>query len=108
MVFTTGGQPREVAVIGLGAWGSALALYCSRLGHSVTAWHRDETHIASLRAAREISITKDYCAPLPDTLRVTSDLAQVRSQSLTIVALPASAWAEDPSSTQAYGPRGQC
>jgi glycerol-3-phosphate dehydrogenase (NAD(P)+) len=93
MALAANGQPTEIAVIGLGAWGSALALYCARLGHSVTAWHRDETYVASLRAAQEIAVTKDFSATLPDNLRITSDLTQVRSQSLTIVALPASAWA---------------
>ena len=27
--------PTKIAVVGLGAWGSALALHCARLGHAV-------------------------------------------------------------------------
>jgi glycerol-3-phosphate dehydrogenase (NAD(P)+) len=87
-------QPTEIAVVGLGAWGSALALYCARLGHSVTGWHRDKAHVVDINARRDISVTKDCRATLPDTLRVTSNLSECRSQQLTIVALPASAWSE--------------
>lgn len=85
-------QPRKIAIIGLGAWGSALALYCARMGHSVVGWHRDEGYISSLRTAQQVSIGKDCSAPLPATLDLTSDLNHCRSCEVTIIAIPASAW----------------
>jgi glycerol-3-phosphate dehydrogenase (NAD(P)+) len=90
----TPAQPTEIAVIGLGAWGSALALYCARLGHSVTAWHRDQSYLATIRSSGEISVTRDYQAALPNNLRLTSDLGACRSHPLTIIAVPASAWSQ--------------
>jgi glycerol-3-phosphate dehydrogenase (NAD(P)+) len=84
----------DIAVIGMGAWGSALAFHCARLGHRVTGWHRDRGHIATALATKELPITQSYRLPLPANLRLTADLAECRTQSLTIVALPASAWAE--------------
>jgi glycerol-3-phosphate dehydrogenase (NAD(P)+) len=94
MIPAVTGKPTEIAVVGLGAWGSALSLYCARLGHSVTGWHRDDAHVADIRTRKEIAITRDYSAPLPDTLRVTSNLSECCTQQLTIVALPASAWSD--------------
>jgi glycerol-3-phosphate dehydrogenase (NAD(P)+) len=87
-------QPSEIAVIGLGAWGSALALYCARIGHAVTAWHRDAGYLASIRSSGQISVTRDCQVALPHNLQLTSDLNSCRSQPLTIIAVPASAWSE--------------
>ncbi|MFN4895794.1 MAG: NAD(P)H-dependent glycerol-3-phosphate dehydrogenase [Pseudomonadota bacterium] len=92
MALVAGAKPTEIAVIGLGAWGSALAQYCAQLGHHVTAWHRDDGHLAAIRSAQEISIAKDCRVPLPTTMRVTSNLADCRAQPISIIALPASAW----------------
>lgn len=103
MAPTLTGKPSEIAVIGLGAWGSALATYCARLGHSVIGWHRDQAYIGEILARREITVTRDCRAPVPDTLRVTSDLSEVCSQQITIVALPASAWSEVLPSLNAHG-----
>lgn len=94
MARATGEKPAEIAVIGLGAWGSSLAVYCARLGHRVTAWHRDDTYVTALRTSQEITITKNCCVALPENLHVTSDLSQCRSQPITIIALPASAWTD--------------
>ncbi len=94
MTHPVTGKPTDIAVVGLGAWGSALALYCARLGHSVTGWHRDQNHVAEIRARGEIAIAQDCRAPISDTLRITSDISEVCSKKMVLVALPASAWSE--------------
>ena len=43
----------SVAVIGAGAWGTALAIQASRAGNDVTLWSRDPERAGSLRASRE-------------------------------------------------------
>lgn len=86
--------PPRVAVVGLGAWGSALALYCSRIGCSVIGWHRDQNHIASIRSTKRLRVNKTCEHPLPDTLNLTSSIEDIRNNDLVLVALPASAWAE--------------
>jgi glycerol-3-phosphate dehydrogenase len=49
MSDSTPAQRPRVAVIGLGAWGSSLALYCARIGHQVIGWHLDESYLESIR-----------------------------------------------------------
>lgn len=86
--------PIRIGVVGLGAWGSALALYCARIGYHVTAWHRDQSYIKGLLNSKQIPVGKSYTAPLPNNLQLTSTLRDCRDNDLTIIALPASAWAE--------------
>ncbi len=63
-----------VAVLGAGAWGTALALALCRRGHAVRLWGHDPAEIAILAADRE---NRRYLPqiPLPDALAVTADLA---------------------------------
>ena len=43
----------SVAVIGAGAWGTALAIQAARAGNSVTLWARDPARAATIAASRE-------------------------------------------------------
>ena len=43
----------HIAVIGAGAWGTALALTCARAGRSVTLWEPDAANAAELASKRE-------------------------------------------------------
>lgn len=86
-------HPVQIAVVGLGAWGGALALHCARLGHSVIGWHRDPAVAKDATQTRELSLGSARVA-IPDTLKVTSSLADLASAQLTVVALPARAWSE--------------
>ncbi|MGA7791145.1 MAG: FAD-dependent oxidoreductase, partial [Xanthobacteraceae bacterium] len=43
----------HIAVIGAGAWGSALALTCARAGRRVTLWEQDPANAEQLKAKRE-------------------------------------------------------
>ncbi len=38
----------HIAVIGAGAWGTALALTCARAGRKVTLWEHDAKNAAQL------------------------------------------------------------
>lgn len=83
----------KIAVVGLGAWGSALALHCARLGCAVSGWTRDAT------LAKEVAATRKLCMAgqmvhIPDTLRVTSNITDLRNADFTIIAIPARAWSE--------------
>ena len=40
----------KIAVLGAGAWGTALAVHASRLGHTVTLWARDGEQAAQMQA----------------------------------------------------------
>ena len=43
----------HIAVIGAGAWGTALALTCARAGRQVTLWEHDAANAAQLTSKRE-------------------------------------------------------
>ena len=42
----------HVAVIGAGAWGTALANAAALAGQTVTLWGRDQTHIREMQKSR--------------------------------------------------------
>ncbi|HKM64783.1 MAG TPA: NAD(P)H-dependent glycerol-3-phosphate dehydrogenase, partial [Acidisphaera sp.] len=64
----------EVAVIGAGAWGTALALQCVRAGRAVTLWARDPARAGAIAQTRRNPRLPN--AVLPDSVRVTAELPQ--------------------------------
>ena len=90
---TMTGAAKKIAVVGLGAWGSALALHCARLGHSVVGWSRDAGFITELNNTRQLKTTGQVVT-IPANFKGTSNLAELEDADLTIVALPARAWGE--------------
>ena len=79
----------RVAVIGGGAWGTALALATARAGQAVTLWVRDNAVAAEATTRREMPRLPGL--PLPDGIVVTADPARLPDADLWIVALPAQA-----------------
>ena len=80
-----------IAIVGAGAWGTALAAHLSRRdGLAVTLWARDAAQAAAMAARR----SNDKYLPgivLPESLTVTSTLATAAAASLVVVATPAAA-----------------
>ncbi|MBY0337399.1 MAG: NAD(P)-binding domain-containing protein, partial [Acetobacteraceae bacterium] len=77
-----------IAVLGAGAWGTALAIHAARLGHRVTLWARDAERAEAMEAARENGRLLPG-APFPAGLRVTADAAAaLEAAALTLVAVP--------------------
>jgi glycerol-3-phosphate dehydrogenase (NAD(P)+) len=60
---------KTIAVIGAGAWGTALAILFANAGKKVTLWARDEAKAAEMRATRENPRLPG--AKLPEHLTVT-------------------------------------
>lgn len=65
----------RVAVIGAGAWGTALALAAERAGRHVTLWTRDPVHADAMSRTRE-NARRLSGVSLPTVLRITSSLAE--------------------------------
>ena len=66
----------RIAVLGAGAWGTALAIHlCRRADHSVHLWAHTSEHAAQLAGARE---NRHYLPglPFPTALQVTASLAE--------------------------------
>ncbi len=83
----------DIAVIGAGSWGTALACSLVRNGSSVVLWGRDAAHIEAIAAKR---INERYLPGhrLPDALVLKSDFSEAVSSSLGILlAVPSHAFA---------------
>jgi glycerol-3-phosphate dehydrogenase (NAD(P)+) len=74
----------SIAIIGAGAWGTALAVQAARAGCTVTLWTRDPARAAVITASRE---NPRLPGPrLPDAVHVTSNLPG--STELFLLAVP--------------------
>jgi len=78
----------RIAVIGGGAWGTALAQVAARGGEPVTLWAREPEVVESINAAHE---NASFLAgvPLAETIRATGDLADLASHDALLVVAPA-------------------
>ena len=77
----------KIAVLGAGAWGTALAIAFARR-HEVTLWARDAAQTEAMRSTRENARYLPGC-PLPATLRIEADFAAAAGASeLNVIATP--------------------
>ncbi|HSU06500.1 MAG TPA: NAD(P)H-dependent glycerol-3-phosphate dehydrogenase [Acetobacteraceae bacterium] len=74
----------SIAVIGAGAWGTALAIQAARAGNQVTLWARAPARAAAIAARRENPRLPG--APLPDSIHITCDLPSAAD--LVLLAVP--------------------
>jgi glycerol-3-phosphate dehydrogenase (NAD(P)+) len=51
----------RIAVVGAGAWGTALAIVAHRAGHEVALWGRDPEAVARIAAQRENGSARAGC-----------------------------------------------
>lgn len=82
----------NIAVVGAGSWGTALALLLCRRGHAVRLWGHHRRHVECLRKERE---NRRYLPGLrfPEALSMEPDLATAVAQvDLTLVAVPSHAY----------------
>jgi glycerol-3-phosphate dehydrogenase (NAD(P)+) len=78
---------QSVAVIGAGAWGTALATVAARAGRRVTLWARNAEHATQVASSRENPRLPGV--PLDPDIVVTSDLALAARADMLLVATPA-------------------
>ncbi|WP_207537759.1 NAD(P)H-dependent glycerol-3-phosphate dehydrogenase [Sabulicella rubraurantiaca] len=75
----------SLAILGAGAWGTALAIHAARQGRNVTLWARDPRHAAEMAEARENRRRLPGHA-FPASLRVTAEWPE--GASLAVVGVP--------------------
>src|SRR4051794_27005774 len=81
----------RVAVLGAGAWGTALAVHLAGRGDiDVQLWARDAQHASAMRTMRENSRYLPGTA-LPASVAISSDLRDLAGTGLLIVATPIAA-----------------
>jgi glycerol-3-phosphate dehydrogenase (NAD(P)+) len=66
----------DIAVLGAGSWGTALAIQCARAGRPARLWGRDRAHMDMMARERRNSRYLPG-APFPDSLHLISDLTAV-------------------------------
>lgn len=75
----------SIAIIGAGAWGTALAIQATRAGSAVTLWARDPARADELARTRENPRLPGHA--LPPQITVTADLPQDDTPKLVAVPL---------------------
>ena len=76
----------KTAIIGAGAWGTALAMQLCKNGHETALWFRDPQKAETARALRENPRLKGV--RLPENLTLTADPQCVRGCRLVVIAAP--------------------
>ena len=80
---------QRIAVLGGGAWGTALALTCARAGRDVMLWEFDAgnaEHLATRRESRFLPGVR-----LEDSIKVTRALAEASRSDAILLVVPAQA-----------------
>jgi glycerol-3-phosphate dehydrogenase (NAD(P)+) len=80
---------QKISVLGGGAWGTALALTCARVGRAVTLWEHDAANADSLERKRESRFLPDV--RLENSIKVTRDLAEAARSDAILLVVPAQA-----------------
>ena len=77
----------RIAVLGAGAWGTALANVVARAGRGVTLWARDPEIAA--RLSKERASPRLPGIALEKNVEVTDDIAQAARGDAVLIAVPA-------------------
>ena len=77
----------HIAVLGAGAWGTALALAAHGAGRQVTLWVREEDVLADIKGGRGNRFLPGVT--LPKDLAVTGDLAEACKADALLLVVPA-------------------
>ena len=77
----------RTAVLGAGAWGTALALTALTAGRDVTLWVRESDVLAAIAATHQNPFLPGV--PLPENLNATGDLAAAANAEVLLLAIPA-------------------
>ncbi len=83
--------PRKIAVIGAGAWGTALAAHAARLDHDVRLWAHEAAVAEDIREHGENKVFLPGIA-LPKNLVATNDAKQALEGASIVIFVPPSAF----------------
>ncbi|HEX8281604.1 MAG TPA: NAD(P)H-dependent glycerol-3-phosphate dehydrogenase, partial [Chthoniobacterales bacterium] len=92
---------RRTAILGAGSWGTALAVLWARGGREILLWGHNPARVARLRASR----MNEACLPgipLPDSVKLTSDLAECADCDLIVLVTPSTAIRETCNQAKPY------
>jgi len=78
---------KNIAIIGAGAWGTALAAVAKRAGRDVTIWARETEVVDGINAAHE-NATYLAGVTLDPDIRATSDIAKAAASDALVLVVP--------------------
>jgi glycerol-3-phosphate dehydrogenase (NAD(P)+) len=78
-----------LAVVGSGAWGTALACHAERLGHAVKMWALEPEVVEEINARHTNSLYLPD-APLPESIQASSNAAKVVAGAEVVILVPPS------------------
>ena len=82
---------KKIAVVGAGAWGTALAAHAARIDHEVTIWAREPEVVRDINERAENRLFLEGVA-LPKSLRASSVPAEVLGGADIVILVPPSAF----------------
>lgn len=77
---------KSIAVIGAGAWGTALAILLAKAGREVSLWARDAQKAAEMQARRENPRLAGVL--FPPSLRATNEMSGIETAEIQLAAVP--------------------
>lgn len=85
-ILPAGNYAIRIAVLGAGAWGTALAMHLARAGHSVVLWAHDCQKAQEMQHQRE---NAQYLPGLvfPESLQISSSLSDVLSRADAVLSV---------------------
>lgn len=90
----------KIAVIGAGAWGTALAAHAARRDHEVQLWSREPEVVRDVNEHHENRVFLEGVT-LPRTLRASTDPAEVLRDASLVLLVPPSAYLRAVATTMA-------
>jgi glycerol-3-phosphate dehydrogenase (NAD(P)+) len=82
---------KQIAIIGAGSWGTALAVVAARAGHSVRLWSRNPDVVRSIRE-RRVNSRYLSATSIPSEVTATGDVGEtLQGASMVLLAVPSHA-----------------
>jgi glycerol-3-phosphate dehydrogenase (NAD(P)+) len=82
---------KQIAVIGAGSWGTALAVMAARAGHGVRLWSRNDEVVNSINK-QHVNSCYLSSTSIPDSVTATGDIdAALQDASMILLAVPSHA-----------------
>ncbi|HHV74073.1 MAG TPA: NAD(P)H-dependent glycerol-3-phosphate dehydrogenase [Thermoanaerobacterium sp.] len=80
----------DVAVLGAGSWGTAMAIHLDSMSHNVCMWTRDQNQMEEIK---KTGYNKKYLdAKLPKSIDITTDMSHVvKNKKIIVLAVPSHA-----------------
>ncbi|MBR6044645.1 MAG: NAD(P)-dependent glycerol-3-phosphate dehydrogenase [Ruminococcus sp.] len=79
----------DIAILGSGGFGLALAIMCRRAGHNVVVWSKFQDEIDTIKRTGSLKV-KLPGVKIPADIELTTDVSCVKGKDLVIVGIPTS------------------